>query len=109
MNPTMLEVLKAVDEEEEYAGEMPDSLLEYVEKNHDSKAIIDLLRRTVGITKRNIRARVLGLYEDKVDYSVPGFHCTGCGKYKASHLYAKDPAIPGLCIDCDKLFGEGGQ
>lgn len=61
MNPTREAVLNAVDVEEELNGEMPEEMLEYIEKG-DSKAVVDALRATIKATKQNIRKRIEELY-----------------------------------------------
>lgn len=45
----------------------------------------------------------------KEDYGKPGFHCVGCGKYKPPEEFGKNPLLPGLCVECDKLISEGSE
>lgn len=50
-------VLKAIDDEEELDGEMPDSVWNHLNGNRENTEY--LLRETVKLTKENIRERVL--------------------------------------------------
>jgi hypothetical protein len=61
MNPTKEEILKAVDDEEEYNGEMPRAMKKALDRA-DIDTIIAALRITVRLTKKGIRDRIEGLY-----------------------------------------------
>ena len=55
-------VLKAIDDEPEYPGEIPDSLknaLLDAMKRQDLEFLIFVLRRTVSLTKTGIKKRIL--------------------------------------------------
>jgi len=60
-NPTiqLSAVLKAIDDEPEYPGKMPDVMFEMVK--NDKSAMEELMRITVRLTKLGIKNRVIEL------------------------------------------------
>ena len=63
-NITLSAVLKAIDDEPEYPGKMPDVMFEMVKNN--KSAMEELMRITVRLTKVGIKNRVIELEDNHV-------------------------------------------